>query len=291
MKRKIYSNIPRLHLLLMSIHPTAIVHPTTIIGSQAALGSQVQVGPYAVIEDDVEIGADCEIGAHVVIKRGTRLGKRNRVFENAVLGGEPQDVKFKGEPSSLIIGDDNLIREFCTLHRACGDGELTRIGSRNFLMIGVHIAHNCTVGDDNVLTNGAALAGHIEIEDHVFLSNNVGAHQFVRMGRYAMVGGKSKIVQDVLPFFITDGNPARVRGLNSIGLRRADFSAESRRALKEAYQLLFRSGRPLPDALRELEQVQDENVKHLVNFIRGSKRGFIRAARKESEMAEESLIV
>jgi UDP-N-acetylglucosamine acyltransferase len=274
----------------MSVHPTAIVHPSAIIGLQAAIGSHVQVGPYAVIEDEVEIGAGCEIGAHAVIKRFTKIGARNRVFEHAVLGGEPQDVKFKGEPSNLIIGDDNLIREFCTLHRACGDGEVTRVGSRNFLMVGVHIAHNCTVGDDNILSNGAALAGHIVVEDHVFLSNNVGAHQFVRFGRYAMVGGKSKIVQDVLPFFLTDGNPARVRGLNSVGLRRAGFSAETRRALKEAYQLLFRSGTPLPDVLHELEEVQDENVKHLVDFIRGSKRGFPRA-RKESEMTEESLIV
>jgi UDP-N-acetylglucosamine acyltransferase len=274
----------------MNIHPTATVHPTAIIGSQAAIGPQVQVGPYAVIEDEAIIGAGCEIGAHAVIKKFTSLGARNRIFEHAVLGGEPQDVKFKGESSSLVIGDDNLIREFCTLHRACGEGEVTTIGSRNFLMVGVHVAHNCMVGDDNILTNGAALAGHIVVEDHVFLSNNVGAHQFVRMGRYAMVGGKSKIVQDVLPFLITDGNPPRVRGVNSVGLRRAGFSAETRRALKGAYQLLFRSGTPLPDSLRELEQVPDENVKHLVNFIRDSKRGFTRAARPD-DMVEENLSV
>ena len=272
----------------MNIHPTAIVHPTAIISSQAAIAEHVQIGPYAVIEDEALIGAGCRIGAHAVIKQFTSLGARNRVFEHAVLGGEPQDVKFKGEPSSLVIGDNNLIREFCTLHRACGDGEVTRIGSRNFFMVGVHIAHNCSVGDDNIFTNGAALAGHIVVEDHVFLSNNVGAHQFVRMGRYAMVGGKSKIVQDVLPFFVTDGNPPRVRGVNSVGLRRAGFSAETRRALKSAYQLLFRSGTPLPDALGALEQVQDENVKHLVNFIRGSKRGFTRATRRDQYAEEES---
>ena len=147
-------------------------------------------------------------------------------------------------------------------------------------MVGVHIAHNCRVGDDNIFTNGAALAGHIEVEDHVFLSNNVGAHQFVRVGRYAMVGGKSKIVQDVLPFFITDGNPARVRGMNSVGLRRAGFSNEARRALKEAYQLLFRSGTPLEEALRELELSADDQVRHLVDFMRGSTRGFTGAIRK-----------
>ena len=235
------------------------------------------IHPTAVIEDNVEIGPDCEIGAYAVIKQFTRLGARNRVFEHAVIGGEPQDVKFKDETSYLEIGDDNIIREFCTFHRANGADEITRIGSRNFFMVGIHVAHNCVIGDDNIFANDVALAGHITIEDHVFLSNNVGAHQFVKMGRYAMIGGKSKIVQDVLPFFITDGNPARVRGLNSVGLRRAGFSDEARRALKNAYRLLFRSTVPIQDALRELEQVDDENVAHLVRFIRSSKRGFINA--------------
>ena len=235
------------------------------------------IHPTAIIENHVEIGPDCEIGAYAVVKQHTRLGARNRIFEHAVIGGEPQDVKFKGETSYLEIGDDNIIREYCTFHRANGEGQTTRIGSRNFFMVGVHVAHNCVIGDDNIFANEVALAGHIEIEDHVFLSNNVGAHQFVRMGRYAMIGGKSKIVQDVLPFFITDGNPSRLRGVNSVGLRRGGFSEEERRALKEAYKLLFRSTTPVQDALLALEQVDDENVAHLVRFIRSSKRGFIRA--------------
>ena len=253
------------------------VHSTAIVGANASVATGVRIGPYAVIEDDVEIGPDCEIAAHAVIKRYTCVGARNRIFEHAVIGGEPQDVKFKAETSYLEIGDDNLIREYCTFHRANGEGETTRIGSRNFFMVGVHVAHNCVIGDDNIFANEVALAGHITIEDHVFLSNNVGAHQFVRMGRYAMIGGKSKIVQDVLPFFITDGNPSRLRGVNSVGLRRGGFSEDERRALKDAYKLLFRSTLPVQDALRELEQVDDENVSHLVRFIRSSKRGFIRA--------------
>ena len=238
---------------------------------------QMRIHPTAIIEDDVQIGPDCEVGAYAVIKRFTRLGARNRVYEHAVIGGEPQDVKFTGEKSFLEIGDDNIIREFCTFHRANGGGQTTRIGSRNFFMVGVHVAHNCVIGDDNIFANEVALAGHITIEDHAFLSNNVGAHQFVRFGRYAMVGGKSKIVQDVLPFFITDGNPPRVRGLNTVGLTRAGFSEEQRRALKNAYRALFKTGIPLTDVLSELEQIDDENVAHLLNFIRGSKRGFIRA--------------
>ena len=233
----------------------------------------MRVHPSAIIEDEVEIGPDCEIAAYAVIKRFTRLGARNRVYEHAVIGGEPQDVKFKGEKSFLDIGDDNIIREFCTFHRANGEGQTTRIGSRNFFMVGVHVAHNCVIGDDNILANEVALAGHISLEDHVFISNNVGAHQFVRMGRYAMVGGKSKIVQDVLPFFITDGNPPRVRGINSVGLSRAGFSEAAKRELKNAYRALFRSGIPLADVLTELEQVDDENISHLIRFIRGSKRG------------------
>jgi UDP-N-acetylglucosamine acyltransferase len=267
----------------MHIHPTAIVSPRALIAMDA------RVGPYVVIEDDVVIGEGCEIAAHAVIKRFTTLGRGNRVYEHAVLGGEPQDVKFSNEPSRLLIGDDNLIREYATLHRASGEGEATRVGSRNFLMIGVHIAHNCSVGDDNIFANGAALAGHITVEDHVFLSNNVGCHQFVRLGRYAMVGGKSKIVQDVLPFFITDGNPPRVRGLNSVGLRRAGFSVEARRALKAAYQLLFRSNLPLADALAQMARLEDAHVNHLIDFIRDSPRGFTRAAKGFRETALETL--
>jgi len=258
------------------------IHPTAIISPRAEISSSSMIGPYAVIEEDVVIGDGCEIGAHAVIKRFTQLGQRNRVGEHAVLGGEPQDVKFRGEASRLVIGDDNVIREFATIHRACGVGEATRIGSRNFIMIGVHVAHNCQVGDDNIFANGVALAGHVVVEDHVFLSSNVGAHQFVRFGRYAMVGGKSKIVQDVLPFFITDGNPARVCGVNVVGLRRGGFSAAERLNLQRAFRLLFRSDLSLEDTLAALHEMNDANVAHLLDFIRSSNRGWTRAARKES---------
>lgn len=244
---------------------------TIILKSQ-----QMPIHPTAIVEDNVEIGPDCEIAAFAVIKRYTKIGARNRIFEHAVVGGEPQDVKFRGEQSYLEIGDDNLIREFCTLHRASGEGETTRIGSRNFFMVGCHVAHNCVIGSDNIFANEVALAGHIIVEDQVFISNNVGAHQFVRFGRHAMVGGKSKIVQDVLPFFTTDGNPPTLRGLNSVGLRRAGFSESARRALKEAYRVMFRSGMPMEEALQQLEQIDDHNVAYLISFIRASKRGFTR---------------
>jgi UDP-N-acetylglucosamine acyltransferase len=269
----------------MNIHPTAIVSPL------ARMAEDVRIGPYAVVEDDVVVGEGCEIAAHAVIKRFTQLGRYNRVYEHAVLGGEPQDVKFRNEVTRLVIGDGNLIREYATIHRASGEGEATHVGSRNFLMIGVHIAHNCVVGDDNIFANGAALAGHITVEDHVFLSNNVGCHQFVRLGRYAMVGGKSKIVQDVLPFFTTDGNPPRVRGLNAVGLRRAGFSSEARRALKAAYRFLFRSGLPLSDALDEMAQLGDTHVDHLIDFIRNSPRGFTRERKAGRETLGETVAI
>lgn len=254
----------------MNIHTTAVIHP------RAELAADVFVAPYAVIEADTRIGAGCEIGAHAVIKRYTTLGKRNRIHEHAILGGDPQDVKFRGEASRLVIGDDNLIREFATLHRASGETAETIVGSHNFIMVGVHIAHNCLVGDRNIFANGAALAGHCEIEDHVFLSSNVGLHQFTRIGRFAMVGGKSKIVQDVLPFFTTDGNPPRVRGLNSVGLRRNGFSAEDRRALRAAYRALFSRNMPIEARLQHLAESENEHVRHLAAFARSARRGFIR---------------
>lgn len=266
------------------------IHPTAVISTRAELAEDVRVGPYAVVEDDVRIGSGCEIGAHAVVKRFTTMGERNRVYEHATLGGEPQDVKFRGEPSALVVGDDNLIREYATLHRASGEGSVTRVGSRNFLMVGVHVAHNCEIGDDNVFANGVALAGHVTVEDHAFLASNVGAHQFVRFGRYAMVGGKAKIVQDVLPFFTTDGNPARVRGLNTIGLRRGGFHPSSRAAIKRAYQVLFRARLPLQSALAALEEVDDEHVTHLVNFIRASRRGFAREEREAPHSSERELL-
>jgi UDP-N-acetylglucosamine acyltransferase len=275
------------HLPFTIYHCYVSIHPTAIISPRARLSPGVRVGPFAVIEDEVVVGEGCEVGAHAVVKRFTTLGARNRIYEHAVLGGEPQDVKFSGEPSRLEIGDDNLIREFVTIHRASGERGATRVGSRNFLMIGVHVAHNCAIGDDNIFANEVALAGHITVEDHAFLSNNVGCHQFIRIGRYAMVGGKSKIVQDVLPFFTTDGNPPRVRGLNAVGLRRAGFSTEGRKALKDAYRLLFRRGLALGDALAELERTGDPNVRHLASFIRGSRRGFTRAGRSRNETTGE----
>jgi UDP-N-acetylglucosamine acyltransferase len=250
-----------------------LIHPLAAIASGARLGAGVRIGPFAVIEDDVEIGEGCEIAAHAVIKRYTRMGARNRVAEHAVLGGEPQDVKFKGHPSFVVIGSGNLIREGATIHRSSVEGGQTRIGDENFLMAYSHVAHDCQIGNQAVLANGALVAGFVSVGDRAFVSGNVAIHQFARIGRLAMVGGLARITQDCLPFMITEGSPARARGLNIVGLRRAGVPAQDVAALKKALALL-RSGLLLQEALAELDGSDSALVRELAQFIRESKRGF-----------------
>jgi UDP-N-acetylglucosamine acyltransferase len=250
-----------------------LIHPLAAIARGARLGAGVRVGPFAVIEDDVEVGDGCEISAHAVIKRYTRMGARNRVAENAVIGGEPQDVKFRGQPSFVLIGAANLIREGVTIHRASVEGGETRIGDENFLMAYAHIAHDCQVGNRTVIANGALLAGVVSVGDRAFVSGNVAIHQFARVGRLAMLGGLARITQDCLPFMITEGSPARARGVNVVGLRRAGIPEQDVAALKKALALL-RSGLLLREAMAELEGSDSALVRELAQFIRDSKRGF-----------------
>jgi UDP-N-acetylglucosamine acyltransferase len=250
------------------------VHPSAIIDAGAVLGGEVHVGPYAVVEGDTRVGDGCELRAHCVVKRFTTLGRRNVVHEGAVLGGEPQDVAFTGEDSGLVLGDRNLVREGVTIHRSTRPGGTTVVGSDCFLMANAHVAHDDRLGDRVILANNVALAGHVEIADGAFLSGGVVVHQFCRVGRLAMLGGLSKVVQDCLPFVITDGNPARARGLNVVGLRRTGVKAGQVRTLKEAYRLLLRAGLPLEDALGRMGALGDPLVDEMVAFVRGSKRGF-----------------
>ena len=217
-----------------------------------------------------------------MVKRYTTLGADNQVHEGAILGGEPQDVSFKGEPSGLRIGDRNRIREGVTIHRA-GGGRETIIGSDCFLMAYVHVAHDCRLGDGVIMGNNVLLAGHVAIGDRAVLSGAVGVHQFCRVGRLAMIGGISKIVQDCLPFVVTDGAPGRARGLNVVGLRRAGVAASQVRALKEAYRLLLRSSLPLETALERLAAIADPLVDELAEFARTSTRGFAHAGRAADE--------
>jgi UDP-N-acetylglucosamine acyltransferase len=254
------------------------VHATAVVASGARLGRDVTVGAFAVVEDGAVVGDRCEIRAHATVKRFTTLGADNVVHEGAVLGGEPQDVAFTGAESFLVVGDRNRIREGVTLHRSTKPGGTTRIGSDCFLMAYVHVAHDDRLGDGVVIANNVALAGHVEVADRAFLSGGVVVHQFCRVGRLAMLGGLAKVVQDCLPFVITDGNPARARGLNVVGLRRAGVGADERRALKEAYRLLVREGLPLETALERMAALSDPLVEEVIAFVRGSKRGFAHLA-------------
>jgi UDP-N-acetylglucosamine acyltransferase len=262
---------------------SSIVHPTAVVGASARLERGVVVGPYAVIEDETLIGEGTEIRAHAVVKRFSRLGPDNAVHEGAVLGGEPQDLAYQGADSRLEIGSRNRIREGVTIHRATGSGAATVIGSDCFIMAYAHVAHDCHLGDRVILANNVALAGHVEIGEGAFLSGGVVVHQFCRVGRLAMLGGNAKVVQDCLPFVITDGVPARARGLNVLGLRRAGIGAAHVQALREGYRLLLRSSLPLEEALARMVQVQDPLVEELATFVRSSKRGFTRHLRATEE--------
>jgi UDP-N-acetylglucosamine acyltransferase len=259
------------------------VHPTAVIAGTARLGTGVSIGPYAVVEDEAEIGEGCEIRAHAVVKRYTRLGPGNVVHEHAVLGGEPQDLAYREAPTRLEIGARNVIREGVTLHRASQpDGE-TRIGSDCLIMAYAHVAHDCRLGDRVILANNVALAGHVRVGDGAFLSGGVAVHQFTRVGRLAMVGGLTKLVQDALPFVLTDGDPGRARGLNVVGLRRAGIDAAQVRALRLAFRLLLRSSLPQGEALERLALQGEPLVGELIEFVRGSRRGFAHVARRPRE--------
>jgi UDP-N-acetylglucosamine acyltransferase len=258
----------------MSVHPTAIVSP------DARLGRDVAVGPCAVIEEGTRIGDGCEIRAHAVVKRFTTLGAGNRVHEGAVLGGEPQDLSFRDVETGLRIGDRNVIREGVTIHRSTKEGGATVVGSDCFLMAYVHVAHDNRIGDRVIIANNVMLAGHVEIGERAFLGGGSGVHQFCRVGRLSMVGGNAKVVQDCLPFTITDGHPARARGLNVVGLRRAGVTASQLRVLEEAYRLLLRSGLRLETALDEMAALRDPLVDEMAAFVRGTKRGFAHAYRR-----------
>ncbi len=250
------------------------IHPTSIIESGAGLGEGVRIGPYAIIESDTRIGDDSEIRAHASIKRFTTLGRSNTIHEGAIIGGEPQDIAFRECESYVRIGDANQIREGVTVHRGTEPGSETVIGSNCFLMVCSHVAHNCHLGNRVILANNVALAGHIRIGDQAFISGGVVVHQFCRIGRLAMIGGNSKIVQDCLPFVITDGVPGRACGLNTVGLRRAGLNLAEIQQLKQAYRLLLRSGLRLEEALERMSEIENPLVREMIDFARNSRRGF-----------------
>jgi len=252
------------------IHEAAVVDPT------AELGVGVEVGPYCVIGPNVKIGNGVTLASHVTVHPYTSIGDNCRIHSGAVLGGHPQDTKFHGEVSYVIIGDNNIIREYVTVHRATGEGCATRVGDNNMLMAYCHIGHNAQVGSNITMANYVGISGHVVIEDRVVFGGIVGVHQFVRIGRLAMVGGYSKVVQDVPPFSMVDGRPARVLDLNVVGLRRNGVSPKIRADLRRAFKLLYRSNLNLPQAVEAVRQEVDPSaeIDYVLDFLTNVKFGF-----------------
>lgn len=255
------------------IHPTAIVHP------DAEIGDDVTIGAYSVIGPRVSIDSGCEIGPHVVVEGVTSIGKGNRIFQFASIGAAPQDKKYAGEPTRLEIGDRNTIREFCTLNTGTvQDGGVTRLGSDNWVMAYVHIAHDCMIGNHTILANNATLAGHVHLGDWVFLGGFTTIHQFCKIGAHAMTAFTAAVSQDVPPYVTAAGNRAKPAGINSEGLRRRGFGSDAIAAIKRAYRTLYRQGLSLEDARQQLElQAQQfPEVRLFTDFIASADRGIIR---------------
>jgi UDP-N-acetylglucosamine acyltransferase len=255
------------------------VHATAIVDKRARLGANVTVGPYTIIDGDVEIGEGTTIGAHNVITGHTTLGRDNRIFHFCSIGEANQDKKYKGEPTRLVVGDRNTIREYCTLNRGTVQEQgVTRVGNDNWIMAYCHVAHDCVVGDSTVFANHATLAGHVEIGDHAILGGFVGVHQFVKVGAHVMLGIASVITQDVPPFITVAGNPAAPHGINAEGLKRRGFTAEAIAALKRAYRTLYKSSLSLAEARAELaaQAAQEPAVRDLLDFLGASTRGILR---------------
>ncbi len=255
------------------------IHPTAIVAPSAKIGDGVTIGPYSVIGEHVSIGGGTSVGNHVVVDGWTEIGAGCRIFSHAVLGTEPQDLKFWGEKSTLFIGDHSVIREFATINRATAQGGgRTVVGNHNLIMAYAHVAHDCILGDHVILANSANLAGHVAIEDYAIVGGLCGVHQFCRIGRYALVGGCSAVNQDIPPFVKAQGNRPKLYGLNTVGLRRHNFSKEALQNLRRAYRLLFQSGASISEAMARVEEeIRDcPEVTYLVQFIKRSQRGITR---------------
>lgn len=256
---------------------TELIHKTAIIEGNISIGDNVKIGPYAYLSGEIQIGDNTEIGHCVLIEGNVKIGNDNKICHSAHIGAPPQDVAYNGNKSFITIGNDNIIREFVQIHRGTKEGSTTELGSNCFLMGGVHLAHNSKVGNNVTIANNTMLAGYVEIDDFAFVSGLCGFHQFVRVGKYAMIGGLSKITKDCLPFMTTDGNPATAVGVNAVGLRRREFSPERRKAIKEAYRILVRSNMNVSQAVEELLTFKDnKDIEELIRFIKSSERGIIK---------------
>ncbi len=256
------------------------IHPSAIIDPSATLGEGCTVGPFCVIGANVRLGARCVLRSHVVIDGHTTIGDDNEFFPFAAIGQKSQDLKFAGDPTYLEIGDRNVFRENVTVHRSTNSELLTKIGNDNLFLAYAHVAHECQVSNHTIFSNNGTLAGHVKVGDYAIISGLTAVHQFCRVGAHSITGGCSKIVQDIPPFMIVDGNPAQVRGVNEVGLKRRGFSEDDIKALRVSYKKLFlRKDRNLKEALaefKELPAASNTCAKNLIAFIEGSERGIIR---------------
>ncbi len=257
-----------------------VIHPSAVVSPQARIGNRVRIGPFCVVGANVELGDDCVLHSHVVLEGHSKIGRNNEFYPFAAIGGKTQDLKYIGEPTALEVGDFNVFRENTTVHRGTHESLPTRIGSHNLLLCYSHVAHDCQLGDHIILSNSVGLAGHVVVEDHAIISGFAAAHQFCRIGKHSIVGGLTKIVQDVPPFMIVDGNPASTRGLNTIGLQRRGFAEDDIRALKSAYKKLFlKKDGNLANSLSSLKATHAADtpeVADLIHFIENSERGVTR---------------
>lgn len=261
------------------IHESAQIHPSAVVEEGAIIGENVKIGPFCYVDSKVEIGDDTELTSHVVVKGPTQIGKGNRIFQFASIGEECQDLKYKGEDTRLIIGDNNMIRESVTMHRGTiQDAGLTQVGSNNLFMINAHVAHDCVVGDHCIFANNATLAGHVKVENNAIVGGMCAVHQFCRIGAHAMLGGGSIVVQDVPPFVMAQGNHCAPFGVNIEGLKRRGFEKPQIHAIRRAYKAMYRSGLTLAEAKTEMEKDVEAFpvVQHLLDFLSDSTRGIIR---------------
>jgi len=254
---------------MASVHPSAVIHP------KATLGAGCEIGPYCVIGEHVSLGDKCKLHSHVVIDGYTRLGRENEIFPFASIGLKTQDLKWKGGVTRVEIGDHNTFREYVTIHSATSAGEVTRVGSHNHILAYCHMAHNCALGSHIIMSNVATLGGHVTVGDYAVIGGLAAIHQFCRIGKMAMIGGCSKVVQDVPPFMMADGNPAETRTINKIGMERNGISEKAQSALRQAYKILFREGLTVRNAVLKVEKKLPavEEIGHLVEFVRSSERG------------------
>ncbi len=252
-----------------------MIHPTAIIHSGAEIGPDCEIGPYCVVGEHVVLGPRCRLHSHVVVDGHTVLGEGNEIFPFACIGLKTQDLKWQGGVTRTEIGDYNTFRESVTVHSATGDGEVTRVGSHNHILAYCHLAHNVTVGNHVIMSNVATLAGHVVVEDYAVVGGLAAVHQFCRIGKMSIIGGCSKVVQDVPPFMLADGNPAETRTINKVGMERNGVSEEAQAALRQAYKILFREGLTIKNALARIEAELPRlpEVVHLVEFVQNSQRG------------------